>query len=268
MVSSPMMKLTLGYLPYLNSEPFYFGLDRERFEFVSLTPSAMTKAAKEKRLDVAGPLPLVACFQSEDVVAPLGDFCIATGEAAQSILLFSRKPIEEMDGHIFGITAETTTSVQLLKVLLHCRYQIQPKAFVGLEDEHDAFLLIGDNALRQRVPKPPYSCLYDLGREWRTWTGYPFVFARWVVRKDLPQETQEYLRDMLHSSLEKGLANLSIIARQRRDLNMTEEEVVKYLKSIRYVLGPEEQAAIRHFRELLRSMPAEEPWGAPALSPL
>jgi chorismate dehydratase len=254
MVSSPVVKTRIGHMPYLNCEPFYFGIDRERFEFKTLTPSTMTQAAKEGKLD-AGPVPLVACFQMEDTLVPMGDFCIATVEAAQSILLFSQRPIDEMEGGTFGITDETTTSVQLLKVLLHHRYHVKPKTFTGLEDEHDAFLLIGDNALRQRAPKPSHPYRYDLGLEWYSWTGYPFVFALWVMRRELPQEAQEELREALQKSLEQGLSNLDAIARKRRDLDMSEEEVLQYIQSLRYETGPEENSAINRFRELLYSLP-------------
>lgn len=256
MVSSLIVKTRIGHMPYLNCEPFYFGIDRERFEFQSLTPSAMTEATKGGKLD-AGPVPLVACFQMEDALTPVGDFCIATVEAAQSILLFSQRPIEEMEGGTFGITDETTTSVQLLKVLLHHRYHVKPQAFTGLEDEHDAFLLIGDNALRQRASKPSHPYRYDLGYEWYSWTGYPFVFARWVVRRELPQETQKELREALQKSLAQGLANLDVIARMRRDLDMSEKEVIQYLQAFRYSIGPEESAAIRRFRGLFYSLPVE-----------
>jgi len=255
------MNIRIGHMPYLNAEPFYFSIDRERFEFITLTPNIMVQALNEGKLD-AGPLPLVACFQMENIIAPLGDFCISTVEAARSILLFAQRPIEEMAGCTFGITNETTTSVQLLNVLLHHRYHMRPKDFVGLEDKHDAFLLIGDNALRQRNPKLSYPHCYDLGKEWHCWTGYPFVFARWVVRKELGKETQDYLRDALRSSLEQGWANLDVIAHKRRDLDMSEEDVIQYLQGFRYIMGSEEYSAIQHFRELLYSLPAEAPRAA------
>ena len=256
MISSLTVNIRIGYMPYLNCEPFYFGINREGFEFKTLTPSAMTQSAREGKLDV-GPVPLVACFQMEDTLVPVGDFCIATVEAAHSILLFSQRPIEEMEGGTFGITDETTTSVQLLKVLLHHKYHVKPKAFTGLEDEHDAFLLIGDNALRQRAPKPSYPYQYDLGHEWHSWTGYPFVFARWVMRRELPQETQEELHQALQKSLAHGLANLDVIARTRRDLDMSEEEVIQYLQALHYVIGPEETSAMNRFRELFYSLLVE-----------
>jgi len=45
---------------------------------------------------------------------------------------------------------------------------------------HDAALLIGDPALLARTEG---YYVYDLAEQWRRWTGRPFVFAFWAVRK-------------------------------------------------------------------------------------
>jgi chorismate dehydratase len=44
-------------------------------------------------------------------------------------------------------------------------------------------LVIGDRALEQRKVS---TFIYDLGSEWRSITGLPFVFAAWVSTKPLP----------------------------------------------------------------------------------
>ena len=250
------MTIRIGHMPYLNSEPFYFGFDRQRFEFHSLPPRAMVQAAKEGKLD-AGPIPLIGWFEMDNTFVPLGNFCIATGQAAQSILLFSRYPIEDMSGYIFAITEETSTSVQLLKVLLHHRYKLRAGGYAKLGEESDAFLLIGDNALRQRNPKDSYPYRYDLGMEWHLWTGMPFVFARWIVRRDLPKQNVQDLAKELDRCLVQGLANLETIARDRRDLGLDESEVIEYLRGFCYVAGPDEYRAMNHFRELLQALPRE-----------
>jgi chorismate dehydratase len=48
-----------------------------------------------------------------------------------------------------------------------------------------AGLVIGDRAFDQRK-KSNY--IYDLGSEWRSITGLPFVFAAWISREKLPGE--------------------------------------------------------------------------------
>ena len=64
---------------------------------------------------------------------------------------------------------------------------------VQAEDEHyrqeikgtTAGLVIGDRAFEQRKIS---TFIYDLGSEWRTITGLPFVFAAWVSTKKLPDD--------------------------------------------------------------------------------
>ena len=48
-----------------------------------------------------------------------------------------------------------------------------------------AGLIIGDRALEQRKIS---TWKYDLGLEWKNFTGLPFVFAAWISNKKLPAE--------------------------------------------------------------------------------
>ena len=45
----------------------------------------------------------------------------------------------------------------------------------------DAVLLIGDRAMRACLPG--FAHAFDLGQEWYDWTGLPFVYAVWAVRR-------------------------------------------------------------------------------------
>ena len=256
------MTARIGRIPYLNSEVFYYGMAGEAdVELHPLTPRALSGAATEGGLD-AGPVPLVTCFELEDTFKPLGDFCIATVEKARSILLYSKRPIEELTGAVVGVTGETSTSVRLMKTLFAWRFNVSPRQYVGLDDgPTDAFLLIGDDALRNRRGVPGYSYLYDLGQEWHEWTGLPFVFARWVVRRDVDDDKIRRLEALISHSIERGLAAVEEIAAVRQDLNMTPEEIIEYVRSFHYHLGDEEMMAIEKFRSLLSDLPTELPLG-------
>ena len=253
-MSFESMTARIGRIPYLNSEVFYYGMAEEAgVELCPLTPRALSAAAVDGGLD-AGPVPLVTCFELEHCFKPLGVFCIATVEKARSILLYSKRPIEELTDAVVGVTGETSTSVRLMKTLLARRFHVTPNRYVGLNDgPTDAFLLIGDDALRNRRGVPGYSYLYDLGQEWHQWTGLPFVFARWVVRRDLKEDKVRWLESLLSRSIERGLAAVEQIAEVRQDLNMTREEIVRYVRSFHYLLGDEEMKAIQKFRSLLSS---------------
>ena len=45
----------------------------------------------------------------------------------------------------------------------------------------DAELIIGDPALKTRLRG---RVVLDLAAEWKSWTGFPFVFAFWAVRRE------------------------------------------------------------------------------------
>ena len=59
------MKIRVGRIPYLNSEPFYYNLIRDDIELFSLVPSALAQAAERGEID-AGPIPLVDYFRLQD----------------------------------------------------------------------------------------------------------------------------------------------------------------------------------------------------------
>lgn len=246
----PDTRLRVGRIPYLNSEPFYHRIDEAAVKLRTLMPRALGLLAERGEVD-AGLLSLVDCLRLGENFEPLGDFCLATRREARSVILFSKRSLEAMDGATIAVTGQTSTSVQLLKVLLAHRYGARPKAYVELGGSCDAFLLIGDEALRCRDGRLGFPYLYDLAEEWYRWKGLPFVFALWVVRRDLPVHEKKALQDMLGECLAQGLQSLDSIALRRTDTGLRPEEVVEYLRGFRYVLGAAERQAIEEFRALM-----------------
>ncbi|HWO94309.1 MAG TPA: menaquinone biosynthesis protein [Dehalococcoidia bacterium] len=256
------MTINVGRMPYLNSELFYLRMDSPEFDLHPLVPTAMSRAAQRGELD-AGPFSLADCFRLGSPgggFERLGGFCIASRDAARSILLFSRVPWEELDGGRIAITDETATSVRLLKVVAAQKLHIAP-TYVGPNEEADALLLIGDGALRARRGVEGKPWVYDLGSVWHEWTGLPFVFALWMVRRSLPEADKERLLRALDSSLEEGLRDLPAAAERRKDLGMSADEVSEYLGGFAFRAGPAEEQAIgeftRRLRELVPSGPDE-----------
>ena len=245
--------MRVGRVPYLQAEPFYFDMLRRGIEVYELVPSAVAVAAEHREID-AGPVPLVDCFRLEDRFQPVAGFCVASLKQAGSVLLYSSRPIEALhDAHI-GITDEASTAPRLLHVLLRLKYRVQPEAYVPLQAAHDAFLLIGNQALRQRTGGPGFPYTYDLGEEWYAWTGLPFVFARWIVRKDVDPKDRALLEDALYVGLEEGVDALYHLADPREDLFMLPRDIVKYIQGLRYYIGLSEQKAIDRFRQYLEQL--------------
>jgi chorismate dehydratase len=257
------MSIRLGRIPYLNSEVFYQDFPLDLVEVKEYVPSALSRAARRGEIDI-GPVPSVTCFELEDQFMPFRKFGIAVQNKARSVLLFSRRPVEELHGAHVGVTGESSTSVRLLKILLTRRYGVTPERYVSTkETQSDAVLLIGDAALNNRGGLPSYPRVYDLGEMWREWTGLPFVFARWIVRRDLNEEALEFLGGLLSQSLEVGLKRIKEIAAKRSDLSMTVGEVCEYLHGFTYILGEKEEEGLALFREYLgaydRDAAADQP---------
>ena len=107
-----------------------------------------------------------------------------------SVLLFSRVPFEAMHRpRTIRITGETASSVRLLYLLLGQCHGFDGLPHLAAGDQvPDGELLIGDRALvrGQAAGRTPSIYVTDLSRRWRDSHGLPFVFARWVVRKDAP----------------------------------------------------------------------------------
>src|SRR3989304_7120178 len=208
--------LRVGRIPYLNCEPFFSHL--RGVDLVPLNPRALGQAM------AAGPL--------------------------------DAGPLSELGGAVIGVTEETSTSVQILKLLLSLKYEVIPRHWVGPDNPCDAVLLIGDRAIRALKLGPPFPHVTDLGSEWVRWTGLPCVFARWGGLASVPETERLALEGALSEALDRGLAGLAAIAARRRDTGFAEDEGVAYLRGFTYHLGAEEEKAIAEFsrlRELLEN---------------
>jgi chorismate dehydratase len=215
-----------------------------------LVPRALSNAAQEDEVD-AGPVPLVATWEIEDRFTPLGDFCISTIDRSHSILFFSKRPFDQLDGAEIGITNETSTSVRLLRALLTHAWRVRPARFTRVDwPTNDAFLLIGDDALVHRRGVKDYPHVADLGEVWHKWTGLPFVFARWMVRTSLPDADKARLVTALDRSLAEGWSHFErVVSPRAQDLHMSIEEMREYLQAFRFRMTAAEHQAIGKFRQ-------------------
>lgn len=238
--------LRVGRIPYLNCEPFFHRL--EGVELVDLIPRRLGVAMAEGQLD-AGPLSLIDYLRLETRLTPL-PWGIGCPTGARSVLVFSDRPMSALGGARVGITGETSTSVELLRVLLALRYEVEPAAWVGPDEPCDALLLIGDQAIRRLTGGPAARHVVDLALDWRDWTGLPFVFARWAVASRVPGRERRAFERALDAALDRGMESLPAIAAGRRDLGWSGAEVESYLRNFAFRLGPDEEKGAAEFVRL------------------
>lgn len=249
------MALRIGHVPCLDVEPFYVDMARRGLALTELAPHTVAVAAAAGEID-AGPVPLVDCFRLEDHFQPVAGFCVASVQQAGSCFLYSAKPIAALTGVHIGVNDEASTALPLLQVLLRLKHQVQPAAYGPSQASPEAFLLTGNHALRQRLGAPGVPYTYDLGAEWYTWTGLPFVFSRWLVRKAVAAKDKALLEEALYVGLEEGVDALCELAQPRQELLMLPRDIVQYIQGLRYYIGRSEQQAMDLFRQYLQELEA------------
>ena len=188
-----------------------------------------------------------------------------------------------INGARIGVTGETSTSFRLLRLLLEVRHGVRPLAYERMDLEQfradvreesgtpggsetpvipitDSLgtreivgaLVIGDTALRWRHRPPEgFYLAMDLASEWHDWTGLPFVFARWGIRRSLSDAHKRWLGDYLEESLRASRDRLPELVRDLPEDLGSKDELVNYLRNFTYLIGPVELEAANRFRSLL-----------------
>ena len=185
-------KIRVGIVNYLNTKPLIYGLEKEPInkliDVIGAYPAKLSRMLKDGDIDV-GLVPVGSLVDLPEYHI-VGNYCIGTEGEIASVCLFSEVPMSEIKKVLLDY--QSRSSVALLKWLIKEYWGIQPE-IVQAGDESfrneikgtTAGLVIGDRALEQRKIS---TYIYDLGSEWRSITGLPFVFAAWVSTKPLPAD--------------------------------------------------------------------------------
>lgn len=188
-----MPRPRLGHIQFINCLPLYYGMVKNDVlldvDLVRANPADLAMDLTQGSLDLA-PIPAIEYARHADEFLLLPDIAISSDGEVQSILLVSKVPAEELSGHAVALAANSRTSVVLGRILLTKRWGVSaeyvemPPDLPAMLRDADAALLIGDEAIRTYWERPEGLYVYDLGTEWKSWTGLPFVFAVWAVRRE------------------------------------------------------------------------------------
>jgi chorismate dehydratase len=169
--------------------------------------------------------------------------------AVASVALYTRCPVEAL--RTIALDTSSRTSVALIKVLCHHHFQIRPKFvphgpdLAAMIREYDAGLLIGDPALEADHQALNVHKI-DLGIEWTTLTGLPFVYAAWTGRSGAV--TVDDIRGLQEAG-EEGSRATDVIAAEygRGDAAATTRARVYLRDNVKYTFGPEEIEGLQTF---------------------
>jgi chorismate dehydratase len=261
LLSKDMRRLRISAIAYLNTAPLMWDFEHSEpgesraashFDISYTLPSQCAANLQLGSADL-GIIPAAAYASIPDLMI-IPEVAIASRRPVRSILLVSRLPLEEIKS--VALDTSSLTSVALTQVLF-AKYWKQKASFRAaapdlerMLEQSDAALLIGDPALQ--VDRAQY-LTYDLAEEWIRFTGKPFVFAFWALRKDALKDAAPSLdlATIFRESRDHGLRNASLdrIAHEWAPrLNLTAPSVRSYLtENIHYSLDAECLDGLRLF---------------------
>ena len=244
-----MSKIKVGIVNYLNTKPLVYGLEKfpisEKIELIGDYPSRLAEMLKNGEIDV-GLIPVAVIPELKDYFI-VGDYCIGAEAEIASVALFSEVPMNEIKK--VYLDYQSRTSVELLKFLMKEYWGISPEIIQAENEDYrkeikgnTAGLVIGDRAFAQRKVS---TFIYDLGSEWRSITGLPFVFAAWVSVRPLPEDFIEEF----NQANAYGLDHINeIVARTPFELFDLEKY---YRLHLSYELDERKKKGLAHFLQVI-----------------
>ena len=254
--------MRIGRIGYINCAPVYGAIDRGIValpgggELVTGTPAELNDLLVAGELDISVISAIEYARHARDLVL-LPDLAISCDGPVRSVALFAKQAVGRLGGSTILLSASSRTSVALLELLCRDVWKIKPKfaeARAEAQDldalaalPHEAVLVIGDAALKLAAAGT-YPHRYDLGEEWKKWTGKPFVFAVWAARRSAdPAGVQRGYRTLLDSRA-WGLTHLDELATETaRITGISVAACREYLSGLDYAFTDRHRSSLNDF---------------------
>ena len=258
--------MRVGRIPYINCYPVYGAIDagvvKLDAELVTGVPSDLNAKMARGQLDVSVVSAIEYARASERYLL-LPDLAISCDGPVRSVLLLSKVPAPELGGRRVMLSRSSMTSVALLELLFANVWHAKPDFAPGDaeltdvskfgDEPHDARLVIGDAALvlgsgPQAANPKPYPFVYDLGTEWKRWTGLPFVFAVWVAQRTTSVDRALSVHATLIVSRAWGLQHIDQLAERAAQSSGVDAGACReYLSGLDYRLSYPHLAGLTNF---------------------
>jgi chorismate dehydratase len=265
--------MRVGRIPYINCFPVYGAVDRGivplEATLVDGVPTTLNRLMADGALDVSV-VSAVEYARDWERYLLLPDLAISCDGPVRSVMLFSTEPAQALHGKRVLVSRSSMTSVHLLELLFEHVWKARPE-FVPGDAEADALareggdpvaarLVIGDAALMLQSRDHPvseahgrrYAHVYDLGAEWKAWTGLPFVFAVWVAQRAVPVADALRVHAKLIASRDWGVSHLpELSAQAARTTGVPLVECRRYFEGLDWRLTlPDLEGLTEFFRRL------------------
>jgi len=253
----------MAAIGFLNPAPLMWSFEHEpersslleRYTIDSTTPAECARRLQAGEADL-GLIP-VAAYPGSSSLRIVPGCAVASLGCIRSIVLVVRAAVGVRSVRRVATDTSSLTSTAYTRILFE-RYWETPAEFIALPPDlesmlaaADAALLIGDPALlalenrEARELRTGEKLLYlDLGHEWHTFTGVPWVSAFWAIRSEALEETgvpaQTVIED-LQRSRDRGLEHTEdLVVEWSERIAVPASTIRAYLTTnIHYLLDPE-----------------------------
>lgn len=254
--------MRIGRIGYINCAPVYGAIDRgivtlpAGAELVTGTPSELNDLLVAGELGISVISAIEYARHAKDLVL-LPELAISCDGPVRSVALFAKQPVGRLGGSTILLSASSRTSVALLELLCRDVWKIKPQfaeARAEAQDlealgslPHEAVLVIGDAALKLAAAGI-YPHRYDLGEEWKQWTGLPFVFAVWAAQRVENPAAVRRGHEVLLASRAWGLEHLDDLAAEAaRTTQLPIAACRPYLSGLDYAFTDRHRSALSDF---------------------
>lgn len=235
---------------YSNTAPlvwsFLYGSMRGSVELIlDNAPARSAELLLQDRVDAAL-VPIIA-YQMIDNIRLIPDVCVGAKERVRSVCLVT-KGEDLSDVQSVSLDVSSKTSVVLTKIIFREFLGFEPQ-WIDAEPDIDAMLatsdaalLIGDPALM--IDESKYK-KFDLAELWHQHTGFGFVFAMWMTRRETCEIDLAAARD-------EGFAHAEdIAANYAAEIGLSRDEMKSYLtENISYSINDSMRRGMELYFEL------------------
>ena len=248
-----MDKIRISAVKYANTYPFIYGLIESGFEKRVILetdhPSECAAKLLSGRVDI-GLIP-VAALPMLDKYYIISDYCIGANSNVRTVLLLSNSPFDKI--RKIYLDYRSRSSVNLTKVLAKNSWK---REFVWINTSKgfdfmnigpdEAVVLIGDqcfefeNNFRYKI---------DLAREWKEYSGLPFVFACWTANKHIDNT---FINEF-NEALKLGVNNIDGVVEMFGNTGAITGKTLKtyLIENIDFNFNEEKKAGLKLFLELM-----------------
>jgi chorismate dehydratase len=242
---------------YLNTAPliwsFTSGSQRDAVRlFTDTAPARCAEMLANDEVDAAL-VPIIE-YQRISEISIVPDVCVGSRTAVRSVVLVTRQNNLKKVKRV-ALDESSRTSATLVKILFREFLGFEPEWTTAVPDlksmliHADAALIIGDPAMK--IPRDEFR-VFDLATLWHEFTGFGFIFAMWMARK----ERIENIRSIdFAAARDEGLANLDRIAAEAKPAGLSNDEIREYLtENVLFFADSEMRKGLGLYLELAKKL--------------